>query len=162
MRKISLAALALSCAFNLAAQNSLWVCVPKKIQGTSSVSDLPTGPSSNNPYDPYDYYDGWSAKHGSNGILDVNGNLHFFIVDGAIYNSTGAYVAYAWGAGNPPTMSVGNVTQPKGDGGSEQIIIPHPVNCNQYYIFGILTENNIENGVKTGEAATSRAPAYCL
>lgn len=129
---------------NCFTQNPIWVASPRYVNpnGGSNLP-LPIAPSSiNNLLDPFDYYDGWSALHGSNGISDVaTGALKFFIIDGAIYDgSNGQYRDYAWSATQPNVENIGAFNQPLGDGGSEQLIVPHPVNCNQYYIFGVATK----------------------
>lgn len=132
-------------------QNPIWICAPSRIiSGVAQPLTITSSPT-NNPVDPFDYYDGWSALHGSNGISDVvTGALKFFIIDGAIYaGDSGEYKDYAWSASQPNVLQVGNFYQPEGDGGSEQLIIPHPKNCNQYYIFGVYTYWDGDSGLKT-------------
>jgi hypothetical protein len=149
-------------------QNSTVVMAPKNITiGLSAISNtnLPIAPAPlNSPYDPYDYYDGWRALQGSNGISDVTtGALKFFIIDGAIYNGAdGQYKDYAWSASQPNVQTIGNFNQPEGDGGSEQLIVPHPVNCNQYYIFAVATFWNGDTGQKSLPGYPSSVPVYAL
>jgi hypothetical protein len=149
-------------------QNPSVIVAPKNVTiGTSnaSISNLPiTQTSANSSFDPYDYYDGWSALHGSNGISDViTGDLKFFIIDGAIYDgANGQYKDYAWSASQPNVQTIGSFNQPEGDGGSEQLIVPHPVNCNQYYIFGVATFWNGDSGGKSLPGYTSSVPVYAI
>lgn len=155
----------LAIATKLLSQNPVWVMAPKTVSTIFGTQPLPITPSPiNDLSDPYDYYDGWSARHGSNGISDVTtGDLKFFIIDGAIYDgSNGQYKDYAWSASQPNVQTIGSFNQPEGDGGSEQLIVPHPANCNQYYIFGVATFWNGDSGQKSLPGYTSSVPVYAL
>lgn len=151
---------------NCFSQNPVWVVAPRVNSTGGGSFPLPIAPAPlNSPDDPYDYYDGWRALQGSNGITDVTtGALKFFIIDGAIYNGAdGQYKDYAWSASQPNVINeVGNFYQPEGDGGSEQLIVPHPVNCNQYYIFAVATFWSGDIGGKSLPGYPSSVPVYAL
>ncbi len=161
-------------SFNLISysQNPIWVVAPNYVL-TSNPIALPTGGGApNDPLDPYDYYDGWSARHGSNGMASITGSLRFFVIDGVIYGNNGAYKDYAWSDVQPSVQSIGSENIPMGDGGSEQLIIPHPTLCNHYYIFGVITYWSGDSGNLLPEDTTvnalslpgftSSVPAYAL
>ncbi len=148
-------------------QNPVWISAPRvsRPATTNVAQPLPITPlPTNDPSDPFDYYDGWSALHGSNGISDIaTGALKFFIIDGAIYDGTnGQYRDYAWSASQPNQLTIGNFNQPEGDGGAEQLIVPHPKNCNQYYIFGVATYWSGDSGQKSLPGYASSVPVYAI
>jgi hypothetical protein len=137
------AAVFLSKMSTLFAQSPLWVAPPNVII-SGLPSPLPVVPSpTNDPSDPLDYYDGWSQIQGSAAIQNTSGGLEFFVIDGAIYDGTGAYKDYAWDDNLPPNVlssgSGATTYQFDGSGGKEHLIVPHPVDCKKFYIFGIVS-----------------------
>lgn len=175
--------------FNFSAQNSLFIVPPNYLKPGVNLltSPLPTGSggNSNSPNNPFDYYDAGFLMDGSaNCMADMQGNLRFFIVDGLIFDGQqGAYVNYAWCEMN--TYSVTGTTyhvkstQSGEYVGQETVIVPHPMNCNQYYIFSsIVTQNYLlkQNGPNDPPSPSpgpptpdpswvtliSSLPVYCL
>lgn len=167
-------------------QNPLTIVPPKYIHPSGPLP-LPTGPggNSNSPNNPFDYYDAGFLMDGSaNCMADMQGNLRFFIVDGLIFDGQqGAYIDYAWCYmdtynGTGTTYHVRSA-QSGEYVGQETVIVPHPVNCNQYYIFSsIITHQYLmkQNGpnnppIPTPDPPTpdpswitliSSQPVYCL
>lgn len=124
-------------------QNPSWVTPPFFYDFSSAALQyLPVNPNPNNyNLDPFDYYDGISANHSSNGISNLDGQLNFFIIDGLIYDKDGKYLDYAWSGLFPDvTVNLDNTYSVKGNGGTETLIVPHPTNCTQYYLFGAVVE----------------------
>lgn len=127
------------------AQNPIWVCPPNVINAVG-YQPLPTGPATNQTDFPEDFYDANFRLEGSaNGISKPNGDILFFIVDGLIYDGNGEFKDYAF-SDNVSTISspVNPIYKIKYNNhlriGPETIIVPHPVNCGQYYIFSSLVE----------------------
>lgn len=160
-------------------QNPLTIIPPNYIQSIG-LSPLPTGPVSNDPNNPFDYYDAGFLMDGSaNCMADIQGNLRFFIVDGMIFDGQqGEYIDYAWCYmdmynGTSTTYHVKSAQSCEYIG-QETVIVPHPVNCNQYYIFSsIVTQNylmaqNDPNNPPTPSpdpswgTLISSLPVYCL
>ncbi len=95
--------------------------VPSTIYGTS----IPNTP--NNPWDAYDANQ--VAENASNMMLDLQGNIRFFIVDGFIYDGEGNLIDFLGNYG-------ANVT-----GYSEIAIVPDPADCDRYYIIAHEVQN---------------------
>jgi hypothetical protein len=138
-KKILISLFVLACFFALG-QNPIWITPPNYVNPQQTqIFSLPINPDPNENYflDPFDYYDGQQAKHCSNGISDLDGNLNFFVIDGLIYDSDGSYIAYAWSSVPPNVVINEDFTdyQVFGNGGTETVIVPHPTNCDQFYFF---------------------------
>lgn len=159
--------------FQSFSQNPVWVMPPYYLK-TNIIQPLPIEPSINNggnndEFEPYDYYDGNVAKQGSNGIANLDGDLNFFIIDGNIYNGTdGRFLCYAWGNySKSPNGYVQEIPindpitfeqigyELNNEGSNEIMIIPHPTNCNQYYLFSSIT-------IPTTAAQPIYVPYYAL
>ena len=164
MKKSLLLFLTIECfALFCFAQNPLWVCPPNFIDVPfGSLNSLPTGHGQSNFLDdPFDYYDGKPAQFASNGIADIDGNLRFFVIDGLIYDETGAYVSYAWDIYPPNVETLSNNPTDyivEGNGGSEIIIVPHPTDCNKYYFFGSIVQSTNQNNFQS----ISSYPCYAI
>lgn len=88
---------------------------------------------SNNGLGGYDGYDlGTNAEYTSNMVLDRNGNIRFFIVDGIIYDGEGNFIEEL------KIESLGI----QATGHQETAIIPFPGNCDQYFI---VTHGDVNN-----------------
>jgi hypothetical protein len=94
----------------------------------------------NDPTRLIDGYDGRPALASSNMMVDTNGRLLFFIVDGVIFNSKGFGVAtlpgyndieYQYLSGNENAVH----------GSNEITIVPDLTNCDRYYILSVDTED---------------------
>lgn len=70
-----------------------------------------------------DGYDGQLPDFTSNMIVDPQGEIEFFIVDGVVYDGEGHYIDELRINGGPVAK-----------GASETVIVPDPANCNRYYI----------------------------
>ena len=124
-------------------QNPAWTLPEKYIQYISNssfgVPGLPSpatlcndGVTPNQPNFVYDGYDGQLADYSSNMMLDAQGDVEFFIVDGVIYDGEGNYIATMdLGGGAPVT------------GASETVIVPDPANCDRYYIISVKVNQSI-------------------
>ncbi|HEX2899019.1 MAG TPA: hypothetical protein VHS96_04790, partial [Bacteroidia bacterium] len=115
------------------AQNRGWTMPARYIKnagGLTTPANLPVPTalfgttSTNSAGDPWDAYDANQlAQFSSNMMLDRNGNIEFFIVDGMIYDGKGHFIDY--------------LQTPYGDvatGFSETAIVPDPANCERYYL----------------------------
>lgn len=168
-RKHFLLAVVLFAVSYVMGQNPLTIVPPKYIKNQTISLPLPTGPggNSNSPNNPFDYYDAGFLMDGSaNCMADMQGNLRFFIVDGLIFDGQqGAYVDYAWCYMDTynETTTTYHVKQYQSSNyvGQETVIVPHPVNCNQYYIFSsIVTQNYLmkQNGPNNPPTPTPEPP----
>ncbi|MCC6702106.1 MAG: T9SS type A sorting domain-containing protein [Fluviicola sp.] len=139
------------CSFALFAQNPIWICPPNSVNPSGGIPiPLPTGQGQiNNSEDPTDYYDASFRIHGSaNGMQDVNGDLKFFVVDGLIYDADGKFLDYVFTntfdvVQNQNTNNYKIKYATNNTIGPETIIVPHPVNCNQYYIFSTYVNQTV-------------------
>ncbi len=75
-----------------------------------------------------DGYDGQAAEYASNMILNPQGEIEFFIVDGIVYDGNGHYIDALIANGGIAT------------GASEVVIVPDPANCNRYYIITVVKQ----------------------
>lgn len=118
------------------AQNPGWIIPPNYWSGSGSLQALPIptyfcdSPFLNDPNDPSDGYDGQLPEFSSNMVVDPQGEIEFFIVDGHIYDGKGNFIAYM-DTGGGLVM-----------GASETVIVPDPVNCNRYYIIATQVLNS--------------------
>jgi hypothetical protein len=148
-------------------QNPLTIVPPKYIKSGAPLP-LPTGQGGNNtndPNSPFDYYDAGFLMDGSaNCMADMQGNLRFFIVDGLIFDGQqGAYIDYAWCYMDTynETATTYHVKQYQSSKyiGQETVIVPHPKNCNQYYIFSsIVTQNYLMKQFNPNEQVDPAPP----
>lgn len=120
-------------------QNPAWT-IPDNylnlISGNSfSVPGLPSpatfcdngqNPNQNNYV--YDGYDGQLPDYSSNMMLNAQGEVEFFIVDGVIYDGEGHFIN---------TLGAGQLSK----GASETVIVPDPANCDRYYIIAARVVN---------------------
>lgn len=88
----------------------------------------------NDPTIPYDGYDGRPALASSNIIMREDEQIVFFYIDGVIYNKRGI------AKGTMPNYALRDYTEIDAGGntvygGNEVLIVPHPGNCDQFYIF---------------------------
>ena len=115
------------------AQNPGWTVPNKYVKFETWSTTLPSLPvptniygstSTNTANDPWDGYDAnQTADYASNMMLDQQGNIRFFIVDGFIYDGEGNFIDYL------QTPNGNMVT-----GYSEIAIVPDPSDCDRYYI----------------------------
>ncbi len=143
MKRLSLLmGVVLFCLYGFA-QNPAWTLPDKYINFISnssfSVPGLPSpatfcnsGTSPNQPGLVYDGYDGQLADFSSNMILNRQGEVEFFIVDGVIYDGEGNFI------NTMDTPGGGLAT-----GSSETVIVPDPANCDRYYIISVRVINGI-------------------
>lgn len=75
-------------------------------------------------------YQGQLPTNASNMITNPSGNIVFFIVDNHIYNKNG----YSLGNLNTTSYAYETYELNQVKGASEILIVPNPVNCQQYYI----------------------------
>lgn len=109
----------------IAQQNHVW-SLP------SDFYKFPSGPIQNLPTTP-GYYGGLSAHYSHNAIGDKNGNILFFVVDGVLYDNSGALVDYVSLPSNSSNFNGINYLAY----GDACTIVPNPYNCQEYYIFGV-------------------------
>src|SRR5690554_2839941 len=107
-------------------QNSIWSVPPYHYHALNGLTPLPTVSSNEIGYH------GDEATTVSNAMHDDNGNLLFFIVDDAVYDSEG-YTIGNFSYANPSSYFV--------KGTAEVTVVPVHDNCNQYYIFLAGTEH---------------------
>lgn len=122
----------------LNAQNPLWALPPNYISNSGPIS-LPTVSTSE-----IGYY-GDSATTVSNSMVDANGDLLFFIVDGMVYDKEG----YSMRSLNDVINSNMGLI-----GTAEVAIAPVPGNCSQYYI--------LLSGRKNYSNLSSKLPVVAL
>lgn len=133
MRKLSILGLLVLLCLMGTAQNPAWTLPDKSIKflpGNSfAIPPLPqpgtycnNGTNPNNPNYVYDGYDGQLADFSSNMMLNREGEVEFFIVDGIVYDGEGNYINSLMGSNGLCT------------GASETVIIPDPADCDRYYI----------------------------
>lgn len=120
-------------------QNPGWT-MPRRFvkhsSGTAQVNNLPVPttlygsavPNTTNYM--YDAYDGQNAEYASNMVLDRNGNIRFFIVDGFIFDGQGNFIEAMFNASNQLVT-----------GYSEIGIVPDPADCDRYYIIAHFVQN---------------------
>lgn len=124
-------------------QNPAWTLPDKYINFISNnsfaVPWLPSpatlcnaGVSPNQANTVYDGYDGQLADFSSNMMVNPQGEVEFFIVDGVIYDGEGNYI-------NSMFTSGGGLAT----GSSETVIVPDPANCDRYYIIAVRVVNGI-------------------
>lgn len=87
------------------------------------------GVTPNTPGYPYDAYDGQLPEYASNMMVNPQGEVEFFIVDGIIYDGEGNFIN---------SMDAGNGIAA---GASEITIVPDPANCDRYYIIAARVQN---------------------
>jgi len=90
------------------------------------------GVTPNQPGFPLDGYDGQLADYASNMMLNPQGEVEFFIVDGIIYDGEGNYI-------NSMSISGGQLAT----GASEMVIVPDPANCDRYYLIAAAVTQSI-------------------
>lgn len=142
MKKGILLLFCLSMQLGLIAQNTGWILPPfyKNDMGNSMPSSpLPTVSTSE-----IGYY-GDSATTVSNSMVDANGDLLFFIVDGMVYDKEG----YSMRSLNDVINSNMGLI-----GTAEVAIAPVPGNCSQYYI--------LLSGRKNYSNLSSKLPVVAL
>lgn len=98
----------------------------------------------NDPASMFDGYDGQQVTGASNMMMDKNGRILFFIVDGFIFNSKGVTKG----------MMAGVNYDHNAYGSNEITIVPDPGNCDRYYIF--------TNVLQASSQAVSSSPSICL
>jgi hypothetical protein len=100
--------------------------------GILPAQPLPTtGPLNNN--NPLDGYGGESARNAQNIVTDVNNQIRFFIVDGAIFDRNGDFIAEM-----NATPSNIPVTGYKG----QTAVVPLPGSCDEYLIISTNRSND--------------------
>lgn len=122
------------CLFG-SAQNPAWTLPGNYIHylsGSSfAVPGLPSpalncyNNAPNQPGSAWDGYDGQLAEYSSNMMLDRDGKVKFFIVDGIVYDGEGNYINELY------------ADQLLATGASETVIVPDPANCDRYYIITV-------------------------
>ncbi len=128
----------------LNAQNPSWILPPNFIKFDPilppQTSPLPTptymfgDPTYPVNGDIYKGYIGQLPTNASNIISNAQGEIEFFIVDEFVYDKDGNYIDHL-------RDEDGNEVK----GASEIVIIPNPINCQQYYIVTSMIESGIYN-----------------
>lgn len=139
-KKIALLCISMTLFVLSHAQNPAWIMAPNYVLN-GNLLPLPTtvSPWYAPPVSPLDYYTGLPAEFGASGISNLDGNLKFFVVDGMIYDGNGTFIEYAWSIYNPPIYDVAindtTYIQKVNGNGSDLVIVPHPVDCEKFYLF---------------------------
>src|SRR5690554_2753552 len=142
MKKVTLFLVCLSFQLGLLAQNPGWILPPlykADMDDPYPPTSLPTVPTSE-----IGYY-GDPATTVSNSMVDANGDLLFFIVDGMVYDKEG----YSMRSLNDVINSNMGLI-----GTAEVAIAPVPGNCSQYYI--------LLSGRKNYSNLSSKLPVVAL
>lgn len=143
----------------LYSQNSNWNLAPNYWDG-GSPNPLPIN-NGGFPTSPQLYYEGIHAQGSSNMMMDPQGNFLFQVIDGAIYDENANFVDFAWNQNiildyNTEFGFSQNDVFIEYDlnvyHGQETVIVRHPVNCRQFYIFGsIVKKGHLEYDPGTGD-----------
>lgn len=118
-------------------QSNSWILGGKYVKdvNTPLSQSLPTSGVINNN-NPFDGYGGESAQNAQNIVTDVNNLIRFFIVDGAIFDRNGDFIAEM-----NATPSNIPVTGYKG----QTAVVPLPGSCDEYLIISTNRSNDNVN-----------------